>query len=183
MANLLDNLNGPNESVEILKRFFADTYSNVIVGLNKDNDIVVRGTIFIVEDNVKKFPVKFHKLVGDLKWATNPASVAHTDLRTLENFPDIIEGNCFINGNKNLTSLEHCPKIITGTLDFSECNKITTLTGVSKSVNAIIATNTSLSDVRELFEMEAKKITVINTPVSEKKEIIEQITNILKVFY
>lgn len=183
MANLLDNIKTPAESVEILKKFFEDTYSNVIVGLNANNEIVVRGSIFVVDDKVKQFPVKFHKLVGDLKWANNPASVAHTDLRTLENFPDVIDGNCFINGNKNLKSLENCPKIITGTLDFSECKHITSLDGLSSSVNAIIAANTNLNDVNALFETEAKKITVVNTPIAKDKEKIDEISNILKVFY
>lgn len=184
MTNLLDNVNNKtNESVEILKKFFADTYSDVIVGLNNNNEIIVRGTIFIVDDDVKKFPVKFHKLVGDLKWANNPASVAHTDLRSLENFPDIIEGNCLINGNKHLMTLEHGPKIVTGTFDFSECENINSLDGMPKSANAIIATNTKLKDVKALYESEIRKITLVNTPVASNKETIEEISNIFKVYY
>lgn len=170
-----------NKDVETLRKFFDDTYSNVIVGVNENDDIIVKGNVLIWNDKYKGFPVKFHKLIGELHWSTNPCLTARTDLQTLENFPDIIEGSCHINGNRNLKSLKGCPKHVKGVFDCSNCGELTILDSCPKTAKILVIANTNISDIQNILDSDIGSITLYNTPVENNEEVISQIETIMTI--
>lgn len=76
-----------------------------------------------------KLPFKFGKV-------KNNFIVNDSKLKTLDNFPDEVEGNLNLKGN-DITSLKGCPKIVGGTLFIGACDKITSLEGISEELGAL----------------------------------------------
>jgi len=76
-----------------------------------------------------KLPFKFGKV-------TNNFIVNDSKLKTLENFPDEVEGNLNLKGN-DITSLKGCPKIVGGSLFIGACDRLTSLEGISEELGAL----------------------------------------------
>ena len=170
-----------------LKSFFND--SKVKFYRDNDNNIIVKGNLYVFDDNITKIPVKFYKLIGNIYWYGQIDGFKSGNLKTLENFPDIVTGSVSIYKNKNLTSLDGCPKYIGESLYCDNCNisNIDGLKGVTIKKN-FIANNNPISDINALNDASiGETIELIETPFAKnyiekykkENEYIERI-NLIK---
>ena len=81
--------------------------------IQKDLSVDVHQNAKIVYENLRRFPIIFNSIEGDVILTANK-------LETLEGLPNEIFGTLDISNNL-LRTLEHCPKIIHGDFDASEC--------------------------------------------------------------
>lgn len=114
-----------------LKNFLGESVS---IYRDADKNIIVDGDIHVLPDNntFDHMPVKIHKLNGDLLWHSE--NCAKNNLRSLVNFPDIVNGNVRIFGNPKLKSLKYCPIEINGNFECDRCS-ITSFDGISQKID------------------------------------------------
>lgn len=99
--------------INILKNMLR--MSNVDIHTDGNNNIIIDGNVIIYDDTYDKFPVKIHKVNGNISWKGFVDGTKPGSLSSLENFPDIVNGSVFIDKNPMLISLKGAPKEITGT--------------------------------------------------------------------
>lgn len=122
--------------IDVLKQFINDDSVNVYY---KEGtcDIIVDGNINIFNNEDIEYthiPVKIHTLNGHIHWYGTMTSILKKGmLESFKNFPDIVNGDVIVFKNPNLTSMEGCPKYISGTLQCDRCN-ISDLTGIAEYV-------------------------------------------------
>jgi len=119
-----------------------------------DSNIIVNGDIFIsVNDNTfNQMPVKIYILNGNLNWHGEGSNL--NNLVSLKNFPTIVNGDVNIYGNKKLTSLEFCPRVIKGNLVCDRC-MLTSFKGISESIGKnLIASFNPIKDITDLDKVE-----------------------------
>lgn len=133
--------------IKTLENFLG---KNVKVYRDSYNRIIVDGDIIIYPDNTMfdYMPFQIYELNGNLEWHSEYGKQGR--LRSLMNFPTIVNGNVCVYGNPRLTSLEYAPKVITGNFECDKCS-ITSLDGVSESVGKnLIASYNPIKDVKAL---------------------------------
>lgn len=96
---------------EEIKAWLDQNSNKCSFKLNPDNSVVLLGSLSITESNIEKIPFKIDKALDNLYAST-------AGLKTLENFPEFVNGNLHISYN-NLTTLEHCPEQINGSFSIS----------------------------------------------------------------
>ena len=155
-----------DKEIKILKNFFNNDKLKIYRDYN--NEIIIEGDILIYETEYSEIPVKFHKLIGSLRWHGDTNGFHSGSLKTLKNFPDIVTGDVLIYKNKKLTSLKGCPKRIEGTLQCNDCN-ISDISDVSEYIGGFfIASNNPISDISVLHEIYVgSNINLINTKITE----------------
>jgi hypothetical protein len=77
-------------------------------------------------DNLKNFQIYITQLPLSIRGSTQEILMKRnkydTSYLTLEGLPDVMPAGLFISGNKNIKSLKHCPNVIEGVFDASDCN-------------------------------------------------------------
>jgi hypothetical protein len=137
-----------DRDIKTLMNFLND--KSLKIYKDDDNRIIIEGNIFIYNTEYTKFPVKIHKLIGDLYWHGDTDGFKKSSLSTLKNFPDIVEGSVYIQKNPKLTSLKYAPVNISGTLQCNLCN-ITDISDSLKFVGkSLILSNNPLTDIKPL---------------------------------
>lgn len=111
-----------------LKNMLHD--NNIIIDVDENNNIIITGDIYIISSEYNMFPEKIYKVNGSITWKGFIDGFKYGSLSTLKNFPDIVTGNVNISKNKNLESLDYCPKNIGGQL-CCECCNINSLSGLN----------------------------------------------------
>lgn len=93
---------------------------------------------FIIEGNCKlknrditEIPYKIYKVIGDFDCGGLPNKPNY--IKTLNNFPDIVNGNFYVSFNEKLTSLEGGPCEVDGTYFCNNC-KLYNLDGVASNI-------------------------------------------------
>lgn len=137
-----------DNEVLTLVNMLNDKYVHVY--RDENNNIIVDGSIIIFDKQYDKFPVKIHQINGSINWYGNISDDSHGSLKSLKNFPDIVNGNVYIFNNPKLTSLDGCPKEILGSLVCDHCN-ISDISGIAKRINnCFIASHNPISDISVL---------------------------------
>jgi hypothetical protein len=93
-----------NENIQIEQN--EDQHDKPKYVINDDGTIDVNGNIFLINNNIKKFPdyINFNIVDGF-------CDMAYSDLETLRGFPKKVYGYFRCSNNK-LTSLKYCPKYV-----------------------------------------------------------------------
>lgn len=80
---------------------------------------IIEGSCRLKDKNVTEIPYKIYKVIGDFDCGGKPNN--SNNIKTLKNFPDIVEGNFYVNFNVYLHSLENGPKEVTGSYFCNNC--------------------------------------------------------------
>lgn len=153
------------DSVKKINQFMRDVANCDLYDINPDLTVVLKESINLIGKNLRRIPVTFSFINGDVNLSTN-------NLESLEGLPkDYIYGYLDVSNNP-LRSLEHCPKIIRESFDVSDChlenliggpievggdymlnnNELKTLEGLSKEIKGslIIGTQKSNTDFNKI---------------------------------
>lgn len=149
--------------ITILRNWLNKTSLNIY--RDDENRIVIDGDVnidFIYNNSHKYFPIKIHKVNGDITWSRN--------LYSLHNFPDIVNGNVNISRNPYLYSLDGCPKVITGRLQANNCG-IDDISGIATEIGTgLNLANNPLENIEALYNVKfnCKYILLMNTIYAEQ---------------
>lgn len=130
-----------DKDIKVLQRFITNGKSLKIYR-DENNNIIIDGDILIFETEYTKFPVKIHKVNGNISWHGLMNGFKFGNLESLENFPEIVTGSVYIQKNPKIKSLKGCPKYIGQSLQCDHCN-ISDITDISEYIgqNLILANN------------------------------------------
>lgn len=146
-----------------LKNFLGES---VKVYRDTDNNIIVNGDIHVSPDDrtFDHMPVKIHKLNGDILWHSE--NCVKNNLKSLINFPDIVNGSVRIFGNPMLKSLKYCPIEINGNFECDRCS-ITSFDGISQKITGnLIASFNPIVNTAALESLDIKGcISIIDTSI------------------
>lgn len=128
-----------------LKRFSVENFT-----INADNTVDVAGHVTLDDMNWKQLPVKFNKVDGSfvcfgnlLESAENlPSEVTGELILTHNNLTSAVGGPQIVGGDVNyssnpLESIEGLPTTIGGSLICENCDALTSLRGIHKSVKRV----------------------------------------------
>lgn len=173
--------------IDILSSFIKDKDVKIYYEDNTEN-IIVEGNIVVFYDedyNYSSFPIKIHKVIGNIHWYGGISSLNQSGtLTSLKNFPDIVEGDVIIFKNPNLTSLDGCPKYISGTLLCDFCN----IKSVENIANYIgkncILNNNPIEDLSPLSNITVNGIiSIVNTPAAYNMDQVSKLqdTSVVRI--
>jgi hypothetical protein len=111
---------------------------NVSVEVDANNIIVKGNNCYIDDDTLERLPYKIYKVEGNFSVCGDPTVPRTMNLRSLENFPEIVTGNFNIKLNPNLTSLVGGPTEVGGYYNCAHCG-LTTLNGIASNIGYYIA--------------------------------------------
>lgn len=166
--------------IDELKSFIND--ENVKVYKNEEGKIVVEGDIVVFPEysyGYTDFPVKFDILKGSIHWWGGIYQVSEQGtLTSMKNFPDEVYGDVLIFKNPSLTSLDGCPKKITGTLQCDWCN-ISDISGIATYIGgSCILSHNPITDISPLTKSEVKgTIQLVGTPAGKDVEQLAAIVD------
>lgn len=167
-----------NDKIDILRTFIHNSNVKIYYEYNTEN-IIVEGDIVIFnnENIYSYFPVKIHKVIGNIYWAgdMDQIGIAGT-LKSLINFPDIVTGDVYICKNPSLKSLEGCPKEIGGNLQFDYCN-VSDISGITEVIgkNCIMNYN-PITDLSPMVNVQISGIvSIVGTPAAKNDKEISYI--------
>lgn len=164
--------------IDELKAFIND--ENVKVYEDEECKIVVEGNIVVFPEfsyGYTYLPVKINILKGDIHWWGGIYQINEPGtLSSLKNFPDEVYGDVWIFKNPDLTSLDGCPKKITGTLSVNNCN-ISDISGIASYIGGnCILNNNPITDISPLMNSVVEgTIQLVDTPAGKDVEQLKKI--------
>lgn len=147
--------------------------ADLVIEERKDGSINVFSDVYIIRQPIKTLPIKINKVEGDFvaKW---------NNIETLENFPNLVDGDFVISNNPQLRSLEGGPTVVKGKYNVSNCKRLRTLKGIANTIEGdlyvIDTVGKEALDFYELrwtlfSEIQSIKINPSKTPRYVKKAI------------
>ena len=160
-----------DKDIKVLQYFITNGKDKKIYRDN-DNNIIIEGDILIYNNEYNKFPVKVHKVIGNIYWHGFINGFEPGSLESLENFPDIVTGSVFIFKNPKLKTLKGCPKYIGGSLQCDNCN-ISDISDISKHIgDNLILSNNPITDLSILENIHVGNlINIVKTNITDISSI------------